>query len=137
MKNYVLSLISLLVLNSCSVFQKNANIEPKWINEPYRNQLFSSEDFYMYFEEKSIKDFSSNKEKEFKNEFSRDIKNQLVKQIVEKISFSTTSSELQTENNKIDYISSVLRESSQKATATLIGAKEEFYINKKRIQYLQ
>lgn len=132
MKNYVLSLISLLVLNSCSVFQKNANIEPKWINEPYRNQLFSSEDFYMYFEEKSIKDFSSNKEKEFKNEFSRDIKNQLVKQIVEKISFSTTSSELQTENNKIDYISSVLRESSQKATATLIGAKEEFYVNKKK-----
>jgi hypothetical protein len=128
----ILSLISILLLNSCVVFKKNTVIQPKWMNESYRFQFFPSDEYYIYFEEKNIKEFSSQSIKDIKLEFGRDLKNQLVKQIVEKISFSTTSSELQTENNKIDYISSVLRESSQTATATLIGTREEFYLDNRK-----
>lgn len=132
MYKFILSFISILLLNSCVIFKKNTAIQPKWMNESYRSQFFTPDEYYIYFEEKKIKEFSSESTKDIKLEFGRDLKNQLVKQIVEKISFSTTSSELQTENNKIDYISSVLRESSQTATATLIGTREEFYLDNKK-----
>ncbi|WP_396209286.1 hypothetical protein [Flavobacterium sp.] len=131
MKKFILSLVSLLLFYSCGVFKKSAIIQPKWVNESYRAQFFPDDEYYIYFEEKNIKEFTSQSTKDIKLEFGRELKNQLVKQIVEKISFSTTSSELQTENNKIDYISSVLRESSQTATATLIGSREEYYIDNK------
>jgi hypothetical protein len=131
MNRFILAIISFFFLNSCGVFNKNTFVKPKWMNESYRTQFYPTEQYYIYFEEKSTKEFSSKIDKDIKDEFSKELKNQLVKQIVEKISFSTTSSELQTENNKIDYISTVLRESSQTATATLVGTKEEFYIDKK------
>jgi hypothetical protein len=132
MYKYILSFITILLLNSCVVFKKNAVIQPKWMNESFRSQFFTLDEYYIYFEEKKIKEFSSKSTNEIKQEFAKDLKNQLVKQIVEKISFSTTSSELQTENSKIDYISSVLRESSQTASATLIGSREEYYLDNKK-----
>ena len=130
MKKIIFSLIGLFLLNACSSSLNKNSKQPKWLSESYRNMVFPSDQYYVNFDQKKLSDFSSKSEKDKKNEFSRDLETQLVKQIVDKISFSTSSSELQTENKKIDYISSVLRESSQSASATLVGKKEEYYLDK-------
>jgi len=130
MKKIFFSLIGLIFLYSCSPSLNKKSKQPKWLSESYRNLVFPSDQYYVNFDQKKLGDFASKSDKEKKNEFSRDLETQLVKQIVDKISFSTSSSELQTENKKIDYISSVLRESSQSASATLIGKQEDYYIDK-------
>jgi hypothetical protein len=104
----------------------------KWLSETYRNIHLPSNYYYLEFSEKNLSDFSSKSEADIRSEFRRDLETQLVKGIVEKISFSMTSSELQTENKRTDYISSVLRQSSQSASATLIGKEEVFYLDRKR-----
>lgn len=130
MNKILISFIGFFFLASCSSTLNKNNQQPKWMSETYRKSFFPADQFYIHFEEKKLSDFSSKSPKDIKIEFGRDMETQLVKQIVEKISFSTSSSELQTENKKIDYISSVLRESTQSASATLIGKHEEYHIDK-------
>ena len=124
--------ISFFLLTACSSVNNKGNNLPKWLNESYRSAVFPSDNYYLNFEEKKLSYFSGSSINDIKAEFSKDLEVQIVKQIVEKITFSTNSSELQTENNKIDYISSVLRESTHSASANLIGKHEDYYIDKQK-----
>jgi hypothetical protein len=130
MRKIFFTIIGLFLLNACSSSLNKNSKQPKWLSDSYRSMVFPSDQYYVKFDQKKLSDFPAKSEKEKKNEFSRDLETQLVRQIVDKISFSTSSSELQTDNKKIDYISSVLRESSQTASATLIGKHEDYYIDK-------
>ena len=132
MRKFIISFFGLLFLISCSS-SHNKNIESlKWLSETYRNVHLPSNEYYLEFSEKNLSEFSSKSEADIRSEFRKDLETQLVKGIVEKISFSMTSSELQTENKRTDYISSVLRQSSQSASATLIGKEEVFYLDRKK-----
>lgn len=130
MNKLLILIIGFFLLTACSSTNNKGKSQPKWVNENYRNSVFPSDNYYVHFEEKKLSFFSGASIKDIKAEFSKDLEVQIVKQIVEKISITTNSSELQTENNKIDYISSVLRESSHSASATLMGKRDEFYIDK-------
>lgn len=130
MNKLLILIISFYFLTSCSSTINKDNEKPKWLNENYRSKVFPSDNYYVHFEERKLSFFSGTLIKDIKAEFSKDLEVQIVKQIVEKISFTTNSSELQTENNKIDYISSVLRESSHSASAALMGKRDDFYIDK-------
>ena len=136
MLKFFLSIFVIFCLFSCSSTLNKNKQPPKWLNESYRNNYFPKDQYYVVYNEKNLKDFTSKSKEDIKKEFSIELENQLVKQIQDKISIRTASSDLQTNANKIDYISSVLRESSQTASAKLMGKKEESFLEKKKISMM-
>ena len=136
MLKFFLSIFVFFCLLSCSSILNKNKQPPKWLSDSYRNNYFPKDQYYLVFNEKKLEYFSSKSKEEIKKEFSIELENQLVKQIQDKISIRTASMDLQTDNNKIDYISSVLRETSQTASAKLMGKKEESFIEKNKISMM-
>ena len=135
LKNFLLIFVFFCLFSCSSTLNKNKQ-SPMWLSESYRNNYFPKDQYYLVFNEKKSEYFSSKSKVEIKKEFRIELENQLVKQIQDKISVRTASTDLQTDNNKIDYISSVLRETSQSASAKLMDKKEEFFIEKKKISMM-
>ncbi len=136
MNKSLILLLALYILTSCSSTLNKNNQPPLWLSDSYRNNYFPKDKYYLVFNEKKIEYFSSKSKEEIKKEFRNELENQLVKQIQDKISIRTASTDLQTDNTKIDYISSVIRETSQSASAKLMDKKEESFIENKKISMM-
>lgn len=131
MKVFLYIILGVTITSCAALSKKKEANPPDWAKDTSISVIFPTNQYYHKVSSKKLSVFPKS-EKEGKEEMKKELEADLVKEIFEKISFSSVVTEIQSTNKNTVYISSAVNQSTRSASLNLMDKKFDFYTDHKK-----